>query len=333
MDLRTQVQRNPVADEVSALVAVMRPILVGLLFGLKEDVVHEAGGREQVKLKMLPRLRRPGDGDLGICFEYAVHGAIRDGNPMVLERVEHALTKLCNLDGIGLSSILFAIEKLGSEQLINTGHHLITPDSRLMSGTRGQPAKLQRHITGIAQAFRRPQARAALPYSISGTWKADLFLGMVDTDRWVATTVKSNARSLEPARGLRLGIVPAHESETDLPYKDDKRNLVVCPLLHDGNFMQVFYEGWQIAQAFLAADARLPTEAALPRPPMRHVARILHDAREFSVLDVVDQTLVPLAQPELLDTEPEEADVHVTTDVLPEMQTIIAPEPLAQAST
>lgn len=327
MDLRAQVQRSPVADEVSALVAVVRPILIGLQFGLKEEVVEEVGGRQNVKLKMLPRLRRPGDGDLGICFEYAVHDAIWTGNPMVLDRVDDALSRLCGLDGQDLASILFAVEKIGSEQLINTERRLVTPESRLMSGTRGQPAKLQKHMEGIAQAFRRPSAREALPYSISGVWKADLFLGKVDSDRWVATSVKSNPRSLESARGLRIGIVPASHTETDRPYMDDRKNLAVCPLLHDGNFMQIFYEGWQVVQAFLSADARLPTEAALPRPPMRQVARILEDSRDFPVIDVVDQTLLPLAQPELLDTQRKEAQVELTSDVAPEMETVLAPAP------
>lgn len=66
---------------------MVRPILVGLLWGLKEDVAAEVGGRENVKLKMLERMRRKKDGDLGICFEYAVHEAMRQRNPMVLERV------------------------------------------------------------------------------------------------------------------------------------------------------------------------------------------------------------------------------------------------------
>ncbi len=102
---------------------------------------------------------------------------------------------------------------------------------------------------------------------------------MTDSDRWVATSVKSNAARLEGARGLRVGIVPASETETDAPYMDERRNLAVCPLLHDGNFMQLFYEGWQVVQTFLAADAHLPSEAALPRPPMRQVARMLDDRR------------------------------------------------------
>src|SRR6266511_4391783 len=87
MDIRAERQQNAVADEVSALVAVVRPILMGLLWALKADVSDEVGGRENVKLKMLARLRRRGDGDCGICFEYAVHDAMRRGDAMVVERV------------------------------------------------------------------------------------------------------------------------------------------------------------------------------------------------------------------------------------------------------
>ncbi len=325
MDIRAQVQRSPVADEVSALIAVVRPILIGLVWGLKAEVVAEVGGRENVKLSMISRLRRPGDGDLGICFEYAVHDAVRRRDPMVLERVNDALTRLCGLPGETLDSILFAVEKSGSEQLIDTARELVTTESRLMSGTRGQPAKLHKHIEGIARAFRRPAARQALPYSISGVWRADLFLGMTDSDRWVATSVKSNAARLEGARGLRVGIVPASETETDAPYMDERRNLAVCPLLHDGNFMQLFYEGWQVVQTFLAADAHLPSEAALPRPPMRQVARMLDDRRAYPVVEVVGG-LAPLAQPELLDTQEQQVEVVLTREAAVEVQTILAPE-------
>ena len=41
LQLRLEWQRNPVADEVSALTAVVRPILQGVLFALKQDVVAE----------------------------------------------------------------------------------------------------------------------------------------------------------------------------------------------------------------------------------------------------------------------------------------------------
>lgn len=119
--------------------------------------------------------------------------------------------------------------------------------------------------------------------------------------------------------------MPASHTETDAPYKDEKRNLIVCPLLHDGNFMQIFYEGWQVVQTFLAADARVPSEAALPRPPMREVARVLEDRRDFPIPEIVDQALSPLAQPHLLDTEDEQAEVS-TKGPDAEIQAVIAPE-------
>ena len=91
MDIRSEQQLHPVADEVSAITAVVRPILSGILFSLKGDVVAEAGGRDSVKLKMLPRLRRAGDGDTGICFEYAAHDAVRRQESRVVDRVYDAL--------------------------------------------------------------------------------------------------------------------------------------------------------------------------------------------------------------------------------------------------
>ncbi len=324
MDIRAERQQNPVADEVSALVAVIRPILLGLLWGLKSKVADEVGGHQHVKLMMLDRLRKQGDGDCGICFEYAVHDAVRRGDQMVIERVDAAL-RLCNVPGDALDSILFAVEKSGSEQFINTALDLVTTESRILSGTRGRPAKLHKHIEGIAQAFRRPAARLALPWSISGLWRADLFIGKTDSDRWVGTTVKVNPAALEGGRGLRVGIVPASHTETDAPYKDDHRNLVVCPILHDGNFMQIFYEGWQVVQAFLAADGKMPSEVALPRPPMREAARMLVDRRNFSVLQV-HEALAAFAQPELLVTEERQAAVNLRRGDAPEMQKIVVPE-------
>ncbi len=249
---------------------------------------------------------------------------MRRGDASVVERVETAL-RLCNVPGAAPDSILFAVEKTGSEQFIDTARELVTPESRILSGTRGQPAKLHKHIEGIAQAFRRPSARTALPWSISGLWKADLFLGTTDSDRWVGTTVKINPSALEGARGLRVGIVPASHTETDAPHRDDRRNLVVCPLLHDGNFMQVFYEGWQIVQAFLAADAGMPGEAALPRPPMREVARMLSDRREFPVADVHD-ALAAFSQPELLETREHRADLVLARGETVEVQSVLAPQ-------
>jgi hypothetical protein len=91
---------------------------------------------------MLPRLYKAGDGDCGICFEYAVHEAIVRQDQRVIERIEDA-AGLCNLSGQAPPrSILFGLENTGTQQLIDTTSDVLTDDSRLLYGTRGQPAKL-----------------------------------------------------------------------------------------------------------------------------------------------------------------------------------------------
>jgi hypothetical protein len=307
MRVREQRQLNPVADEVLALTAVVRPILTGTLYALKADVVAEVGGYDAVKLKMLPRLYRAGDGDCGICFEYAVHEAISRGDARVIERISDA-AKICNLNGQAPpKSILFGLEKTGTQQLIDTAENVLTDESRLLYGTRGQPAKLKRHLGDIAGAFRNRQTRLALPYSIRGLWKADLFVGYPDAERWLATSVKINPSQLEGAAGLRIGIVPTKQGSSDKVRKDDNKNLVICPLHHDQDFMQAFYECWRIVQAVIESDGNMPKEVMLPRPAHREVARILVERRDFSVLEVVE-AIAAFSQPELLVTDTKQVE-------------------------
>lgn len=213
VEIRSEVQQNIIADEVSALIAVVRPILQGILFSLKQEALEDAGGLADIKLRTLARARRAGDGDTGICFEYAVHDAIARGDGVVIERVADALEK-CKVPGSQLSSILFGVEKQGSQQLINTAADSLTNDSSLLYGTQGRPVKLKKHLSSAATAFRTRGRTSTLPQSVSGLWKADLFLGAVDTDRWVGTSVKINRTHLEPVRGLRVGIVPAQQGNT-----------------------------------------------------------------------------------------------------------------------
>lgn len=328
MQLRLQYQQNPVADEVSAVTAVVRPILEGLLYGLKSEVVKDAGGHDAIKLRTLPRLYRPGDGDCGICFEYAVHNALNRGESTVVERLHDAMKNFCNVPGKSAASILFGAEKAGSLNLIDTAKSTLTEESRLLAGVRGQPAKLKRHIDAIAAAFRKKGAGTDLPSSISGLWKADLFVGHSDTDRWVGTSVKINPDHLEGARGLRIGIIPVREGAKDSVRLDEMRNLVICPLPHDGAFMEVFYQGWGVVKQFMAADAHVPREPFLPRAPERQVARYLYDRRDFPVVQVIE-ALAPLAQPELLQTQQQNAALINRRETQQRVETgaVVAPIP------
>uniref|UniRef100_A0AAU1M550 Uncharacterized protein n=1 Tax=Streptomyces sp. NBC_00148 TaxID=2903626 RepID=A0AAU1M550_9ACTN len=326
MQIRVEKQNNPVADEVSALVAVTRPIIAGIYHSIGQDVLSAIGRREDIKLKLLGKIRSQGDGDTGIAFEYAVHDAVVNGVPIVVERVADALGH-CRINRGDPSSILFAIEKSGSQQLISTEIDLITAESRVLSGERGQPVKLKGHLNRLAAAFRRPSTRAQLPQSIRGLWKADLFLGSTEPDHWVGTTVKINRSHLEAARGLRVAIVPSKSGASDAIKNDEQKNLIVCPMPHDGSFMQVFYEGWRIVQALCEANFKMPKEVDLPSPIDREVARIYIERREFPVPDVLEATR-KFAQPELLVADEAPAsNVAFGADAQPETSTIITPFP------
>lgn len=303
MEVRKQKQLNSIGDEVAALTAIVRPLLSGLLYALKADVVAEIGGHADVKLKMLPRLYRPGDGDIGICFEYAVHDALNNKDPRVTERIQDAI-KLCNIRKGDPKSILFGLEKSGAVRVIDTAKNILTEESRTLAGGVGQPPKLLRRLSTLASAFSNRRTRLALPYSISGLWKADLFVGSNETQQWVGTSVKINPQQLEGAKGLRIGIVPTKQGKDDRVRLDAGKGLVICPLHHDADFMQAFYEGWRIIQAFINADAKIPKEAILPRPVDREICRILEERREFPIVDILEALLV-FGQPELLDTDTE----------------------------
>ena len=260
-----------------------------------------------MRLADLGRVRKANDGDLGVAFEYAVHDAIVNRTGVVVERVATAL-EICNISRGDPTSILFAMEKNGSKQLVQTQRELITSDSRVLSGRRGRPVKLQRYMNQLAAAFHRPTTRLALPRSIQGLWKADLFLGSTVPDHWVGTSIKINPRSLEGAAGLRIAIVPTSSGRSDAIRRDDQKNLIICPLPHDYSFMQTFHEGMRIVQVLAARDFNMPSDAELPNPMHREVARIYVERRNFSVQEVLDAVAI-FAQPELLDTSTEQLTI------------------------
>lgn len=328
MEIREEHQLSPVADEVSAITAVVGPILTGVLYSLKREVADSLGGYDNIPLYMLARNHRPGDGDTGICFEYAVHDAVTRGEPSVQERIADALA-LCRVPGSQQASILFGVEKAGNQQLIDTASDLLTWESRLLPGKVGQPPLLKRHIAAAAAAFRTRGAGSRLPQSIDGLWKADLFLGNSDSERWVGTTVKINPSDLAGARGLRIGLVPATQGKSDSVRRDERRNLIVCPVPYDGAFVEVFYMAWEVVASFIAADAKVPKEVALPRPAARQVARYLADRRDYPVLDVVE-ALTSIAQPELLKSETSQAGIILSggRSTSPTVSSVLAPNPI-----
>ena len=328
MRVREEAQINEIEDDVLALTSLIRPILKGTLYSVAKHKADRIGGYEKITLDLLPSLHREGDGDCGICFEYAVHEAIRDGDPRILDRLSTAM-KLCRIENSSPRSILFGLEKSGALQLINTANEILTDDSRVLAGNVGQPPKLKRHISRLAGAFRNSRTKLALPHSIRGLWRADLFIGNT-ADQWVGTTVKINPKQLSGDAGLRIGIVPVRSGRSDAVKLDEDKNLVICPIRHDFDFMQSFYEAWRVVQAFMAADAKMPKEIDLENPSHREVCRILHRRRAYSVLDVID-SIEKYGQRRLTKTIEKQVGQqalkgHIDTDLL------LAPISLSQES-
>lgn len=247
-------------------------------------------------------------------------------NSRVAERVTTAL-KQCKVPGSSHGSLLFGTEKSGALKLIETAKGVLTDDSRVLTGEQAQPPKLKRYLNLLAAALRRPEVRSGLPYSISGLWKADLFLGNTDADRWVGATVKINSSQLQGARGLRIGIVPMQHGTSDAVRRDDSKNLIICPIPHDASFMQTFYEAWQVVRTFIDADAQVPKPVALPRPASRQVAKYLYDRRTFPVFDIIE-ALFPLSQPGLLATTARNVETQAQVPGETLVETMLAPRPM-----
>lgn len=302
------IQTNEVHSEYEALFSVIHPILTGLVLSLKRSIVDEIGGYEKISLELFTRLYEPGDGDCGICFEYAVHDAIIHNNPDVLNRIDTALSTYCKIKGAPPSSILFGAEKSGVVQFIDSVKEHLTDESQLLTGDRGKPIKLKKHIDGVVAAFKKPQEREKLPYSINGLWKADLFVGNTSMDNWVGTTVKINPSQLESARGLRLGIVPCKQGKSDKITKHETKNLIICPVPYDGSFMETFYEGWGIVKQFINAHGEMPKEINLSSSLDRLVCKELVARKKYPVLEVIE-VLKTMGQPHLLSVENKETNI------------------------
>ncbi len=307
MKVLQSLQREDISDAVRAKFAMVAPILEATLLSLAVDRVERLGGQELVTLQDLAREFRQGSGDAGICFEYAVHEAIATHNSLIEPLASEVLADLCSIDG-GAASILFGPEKDGRIPIVESVQNALTDDSRLYVGNAGHPPKLKRYIPKIVRAFCRHEERNKLPRSINGLWKADLFLGNTNSDRWVGTTVKINPNALVGARGLRIGIYPKANAK-DTPRKDEALNLIRLPLPYDAQFMELFYKSFNLVRAFLRADADVPSPVYLPDAEDRYITSELAARRQFPLVQVLE-VVRNMSQESLLEArQVEELDI------------------------
>lgn len=299
MRILKSLQTAVVEDAVRAKFAMVAPILEATLYSVSVERIERLDGYASWTLGDLAREFREGDGDVGICFEWAVHDAIANQSPFIWPLASEVLQDLCGIKN-GADSILFGPEKNGRIPIIESVQDALTDDSQVYVGNRGRPPKLRGYIPQIVRAFHRHEERNKLPRSINGLWKADLFVGNHKEDKWVGTTVKVQAAGLAPAQGLRIGIYP-QVNTADVPRRDEILNLIRLPLPYDAAFMELYYKSFNLVRAFLKADAHVPQPVSLPDAEDRFVAEQLAVRRHFPVLDIVD-AIREMSQRDLLET-------------------------------
>jgi hypothetical protein len=303
MKVLKAIQKDEVSDAVRAKFSMAAPVLEAMLNSLPRKRMGRLGGLDNISLHDLAREFREGTGDTGICFELAIHEAIAAKHNLIHPLVSEVLEKFCAIKD-GADSILFGPEKNGVIPILESVRNALTDDSRVYVGGRGQPPKLKRHIPAIIRAFFRNERGDTLPRSISGLWKADLFVGGKDSDKWMGTTVKINAGSLQGAKGLRIGLYP-EVNKKDVPRLDEELNLIRIPLPYEQGFMELFYKSFNLVRSFLRADACIPREIELPDSEDRFITQELQRRKDFAVMEILD-VLRAMGQPDLLEEQ------HVT---------------------
>ena len=309
MKYTLEIQAGLITEPVRARFAMLIPVLQGMLYSTKAQIIEQCGGYNGITFETFCRVYNEHPGDYGICFEYAVHDSIRAKQPSIYNKVSYVLEQFCRI-GARAESILFGSEKSGKQSILESAKSVLTDNSKLLPGTQARPTFLKRHIDKISLAMRHAHVANNLPSSIRGVWKADLFLGNPDSDYWVATTLKTNRLSIEAAPGLRIAMYP-EERPNEEPRADG--SLILCPLPYNSDFMQLFGSTFQIVKHIISARGGMPNRVALVYFHDQEVAKWLTDRAHFPLVGILE-ALESIKQVDLLGNAMQEA-TDVDNDV------------------
>jgi hypothetical protein len=95
--LSLAIQSEEVGEAVRARYAMVASILRAMLFSAYGQMVDALGGPTKVTLEQLARIYQEGDGDYGICFEYALHDSIRSRQASIYAAIEEVLHSYCKI--------------------------------------------------------------------------------------------------------------------------------------------------------------------------------------------------------------------------------------------
>src|SRR4051812_1244542 len=113
MRVLESIQLDRIDDAVRSKFSMVVPVLEATLRSLNLERIERFMGVHTITLADLAREYREGDGDAGICYEYAVHHSIATENPLIYPLASEVLEEFCHIAG-GSNSILFGPEKDGT---------------------------------------------------------------------------------------------------------------------------------------------------------------------------------------------------------------------------
>ena len=280
-------QKAPVDEYGRALYAVCRSIIRAQLDQLSpaqlEDLNTDKTGVTLRQLGRVIRLDRD-KGMRGDGFEWAVHEAIRGGEPKVVEPVGDALgrasTKLRKAGSP--ESVMFGYERAQYLGFLDAVIENAGKEAVLLPDGSGRPFAFDRWVTVAAQGSA---AESELATRIRKVWKTDLFLTVEGSSRYAAATIKSNWHQLEDGPGLRVGIVP---EASDLPGNRRLYGSLHLAILPDPDgFMGLFNDAYEaVGRAHCTLGQQQPP--AYWSKPSAKAQRIQAQLEKYPTAKIVD---------------------------------------------
>jgi hypothetical protein len=325
-------QREPIDEYGRALYAVARSIIRALLDQLGPDDLTDLNcARGDVTLRQLAKVVRL-DRDKGMRgdgFEWAVHEAIIGGEPLVLDPIASALgraSKQFRNQGAP-TSLMFGHERAQYLGFLDAVVENAGDEAVLLPDGRGHPFAFGPWVTVAAKG---PVAELDLAERIRKVWKTDVFLGVEESWRYAAATIKSNWHQLEGGPGLRLGIVP--EAKDLRPGYRHVKDLHLAVLPDPNGFMGLFNDAYSaVGRAICTLGRQMqPPYYVKPSAKAQRVQEQLEKYGTAKVVDVED-ALNDAAQQQLVDVNHRLVSVEAPAWLhLEERKTqpVLAPKPM-----
>jgi hypothetical protein len=326
-------QDQPVDEYGRALYAVTRSIVRAQIDQLGPDDLEDLQtDREDVTLRQLAKMARL-DRDKGMRgdgFEWAVHEAITGGEWRVCQPVADALRKSSQRafkDEAPPESLLFGHERAKYLGFLDAVIENAGEEAVLLPDGQGHPFAFDRWVAVAAKGVTaEPELRAR----IKQVWKTDLFLSTEVEQRWIAATIKSNAKELKGGRGLRIGIVPESNRMRSGYRYDPKRGLHLAVLPDPNGFMGAFNDAYAAVAAAVDTLGRHNRQAYYLKPSAtaQRITEQLEGYGKVKVVDICD-ALDEAAQQDLLHTDKKLVSVEAPEwlHITERSASVIAPKP------